>query len=153
MDQTKTIVKSTDASVSSASDEFNDDYYIEKDGVRQHKLNNTWVLWRHPVNSTDWSISGYQKVAVISTVEEFWAIYNILPTLVAPRITSSESVGGVADESVTDEEYDMWFLMREGIPPIWEHVKNSQGGAFKFRVHRSKGDNHWLTLSVKLVSE
>lgn len=116
---------------------FPENYYVEKpigiDGVpaKEHKLNNSWVLWRHPAESRDWTITGYQKVAVVSTVEEFWKVYNSLPSLV----------------------HDMWFLMREGIPPIWEHDINQEGGAFKFRVHRNDADNKWLTLSMYLVAE
>lgn len=47
----------------------------------------------------------------------------------------------------------MWFFMREGIPPRWEDPVNQEGGAFKFRVHESKADNMWLTISLYLVSE
>jgi len=114
---------------------YPENYYIEKIvgsvKVKEHKLNNSWVLWRHPVDSKDWTLKGYQQIAVMSTVEEFWLIYNSLPSVA----------------------HDMWFLMREGIPPIWEDAINQEGGAFKFRVHRNDADNKWLTLSMYLVAE
>ena len=102
---------------------------ITEDG--KHKLNDTWVLWNHPVSSRDWKLSGYNKVATFSTVEDFWELYNSIPSL-----TSS-----------------MWFLMRKDIVPMWEDPVNREGGAFKFRVHESKADNMWLTLSLYLVGE
>lgn len=108
--------------------EFPEHYYLSK-GVL--KLNNSWVLWLHPKESTDWSISGYKKICTIHTVEEFWLLMNTLPSLI----------------------HDMWFFMREGIPPIWEHEINQEGGAFKFRIHRNQADNQWLTLCMYLISE
>ncbi len=103
--------------------------FLTKDG--KHKLNDTWILWHHPVNSRDWKLSGYEKVATITTIEEFWELYNDLPSL-----TSS-----------------MWFFMRKDIPPRWEDPVNRNGGAFKFKVNESKADNMWLTLSLYLVVE
>lgn len=99
--------------------------------MAEHQLNSSWVLWRHPIDSKDWSLKGYQKVATVSTVEQFWQLFNTMPTV----------------------SRDMWFFMREGIPPIWEHQINRQGGAFKFRVHSSKIDDDWLTLAQTLVGE
>lgn len=102
-----------------------------------HKLNDTWVLWIHPetkdgVANHDWTMSGYEQLATCSTVEEFWEIFNDLPSLV---------------------HQDMWFFMREGVPPRWEDEVNSEGGSFKFRIHQSKCDNDWLTLALYLVGE
>jgi hypothetical protein len=103
--------------------------YLRSDG--QHKLNDTWVLWNHPTNSRDWKLSAYKQVATVETVEEFWELYNNLPCL-----TNS-----------------MWFFMRKDITPLWEDPVNQEGGAFKFKVHESKADNMWLTLSLYLVTE
>lgn len=114
-----------------ASASFPANYYVETANGREHKLNNKWVLWRHTLDSRDWSIKGYDKIATFDTVEEFWRIYNDLPTLT----------------------HDMWFLMRDGIPPIWEHEINQEGGSFKFRIKKDDADNSWLTLSMYLVSE
>jgi hypothetical protein len=48
---------------------------------------------------------------------------------------------------------DMWFLMREGILPLWEHPINQDGGSWQFRIEGSAADNTWLTLSLHLVTE
>ena len=104
--------------------------YLTSDG-KSHKLHDTWVLWNHPINSKDWEITGYNKLISVKTVEEFWNLFNDLPTVTT----------------------DMWFFMREGIPPRWEDPVNLEGGSFKFRVHESKADNMWYTLSLHLVCE
>ena len=97
----------------------------------EHPLKDTWVLWQHNRASRDWSLKGYLSVAEFNTVEEFWNIYNDLPTLV----------------------HDMWFLMRKGIPPLWEDEINQKGGAYKFRIANSTADNTWLILTLHLISE
>lgn len=97
----------------------------------EKRLNNNWVLWYHDVESDDWSLAGYQKLITISTIGEFWRLYNSLPTLV----------------------HGMWFFMREGITPRWEDEINQEGGAYKFRIKNEQADNNWLTLSMFLVTE
>ena len=59
---------------------FNREYptYVNPDGT--HKLNRRWVLWSHD-NGKGWLESDYTRHAVISTVEQFWEIYNGLPSL------------------------------------------------------------------------
>ena len=34
-------------------------------------LNDTWVLWFHDINETDWSINGYQKIVEIDSLKVF----------------------------------------------------------------------------------
>lgn len=114
--------------------EFNREHpeLVNEDGT--HPLHTGWVLWSHLPSSKNnkWDLPSYRKHATLRTVEDFWNVYNGLPSLV---------------------NQDMWFLMREGIPPIWEHEINSEGGSFKFRVPGAKLDNIWLTLSRFLVTE
>lgn len=102
--------------------------------MESHKLQSKWVLWSHQPEDVcnQWDVSSYRKHAVISTVEEFWNIFNGFKSLVNP---------------------DMWFFMRDGIPPIWEHQVNKQGGRYKFKIAGSKLDNIWLSLAMYLVTE
>jgi hypothetical protein len=113
---------------------FNTDYpeMLLPDG--KHKLADNWVIWSHEPHSINpaWTLDGYRKHCTISTVEGFWEIFNGLPSMI---------------------NEDMWFLMREGIPPRWEDPVNKEGGSFKFRVGGDKSDNTWLTLAITLVTE
>lgn len=103
---------------------------VNPDGT--HKLADRWVLWSHSHDNQGWRAQDYRKHCTISTVEGFWNIWNGLPSMI---------------------NRDMWFLMRDGIPPMWEDVVNKQGGAFKFRVAGCDVDNTWLTLALHLVTE
>jgi len=97
-----------------------------------HKLSDRWVLWSHAHDNKGWKLEDYRKHAIISTVEEFWEIFNGMPSLI---------------------NGDWWFIMREGIPPLWEAPVNKEGGSFKFRVPGNNADNTWLTLAIHLVTE
>ena len=103
--------------------------FLNPDGT--HKLNCNWVLWSHD-DGKGWSLRDYTRHCLITTVEEFWETFNGLSSL---------------------NNKDMWFLMREGIPPIWEDPINLQGGSFKNRVGGAAVDNTWLTLALHLVTE
>lgn len=105
---------------------------VNPDGT--HPLHSSWVLWSHPPSSVcnDWDIGSYVQHTKVSTVEDFWNIFNGLKSLVNP---------------------DMWFFMRENIPPIWEHDINKAGGRYKFKVTGDKVDNTFLNLCVHLVTE
>lgn len=103
---------------------------LNPDGT--HKLADKWVLWSHAHDDKGWKLENYRKHCTISTVEGFWEIFNGLPSLI---------------------NRDMWFLMREGIPPQWEASVNKEGGSFKFRVPGNNSDNTWLTLALHAVTE
>ena len=104
--------------------------FVNPDGT--HKLSCNWVLWSHAHDVRGYKLEDYEKHCVIRTVEDFWNVFNGLPSLI---------------------NKDMWFLMREGIPPRWEDPINAEGGSFKFRVPGNKIDNAWLTLALRLVTE
>lgn len=93
------------------------------------KLNDTWVLWYHDTDS-DWTqVSSYQLVCEFCTIEEFWSLYNIIP-------------------SVVD---NFMFLMKKGHPPIWEAPENRLGGAWLYKVPKKFADVYWLNFSIYLV--
>lgn len=103
---------------------------LNTDGT--HKLADRWVLWSHHADEREWKLPNYRKHATISTVEGFFEIFNEMPSLI---------------------NRDQWFLMREGIIPLWEAPVNKEGGSFKFRVPGVDADNTWLTLALYLVTE
>jgi len=110
------------------------------------------------------------KVAMISTVEEFWALYNFIQP--ASSLTQGSD----------------YYLFKEGIRPMWEDPKNINGGRWhvkgfehersdkfvknpsnksgtevdiaekeqqqKSKQHtKEKLDNHWLELMMAVVGE
>ena len=99
--------------------------------IETHQLNDCWVLWYHDLKNSDWSESAYEKIFSFNTVEDFWIVLNNLDDL----------TGG------------MYYLMRNGIPPIWDHEKTINGGAWSFKVDKRDLNNFWRDISCYCVGE
>ncbi len=97
-------------------------------------LNMSWNLWWHPFNM-DWSIDSYRLVYKISNINDFWGVYNTL-----------NDIDGLWNNN-------MLYLMREGIPPLWEDEKNVNGCSLCFRVLKNECKQVWNTLSMKIMGE
>ena len=97
-----------------------------------HPLNNNWVLWFHNPEDSDWSLQSYVKVATIDTFETFWGIYNNI------------NKGNI--------ENGMFFLMREGVNPLWEDDQNVNGGCWSFKIFKKNIYDSWIDVSINLLN-
>lgn len=104
--------------------------YIMTTPTRNHRLNNKWTLWYHDGKS-DWTQSSYHKIYEFDTVEDFWRLYNNIPSVVN----------------------SMFFLMKEGHPPIWDVPQNIKGGSWLYKFPKKIADSYWLYFSTYLVGE
>ena len=41
-----------------------------------HNLNDTWILWAHIPDDTDWTLKSYIKIMKFNTVEELISLYD-----------------------------------------------------------------------------
>jgi len=73
-----------------------------------------YILWGHDIYNKDWSLNGYFKFCTISTISEFWKLFNNLDKL--------------------GNKSNNFFLMKEGIDPTWEHIDNRNGCTCSFRI-------------------
>jgi len=97
------------------------------------KLNTKWKLWYHSPENKKWDIESYILIKEINDVTEFWNIYtNLIPSQV---------------------QYGMFFLMRDDILPIWEDVRNINGGCWSFKVSKKDTYNAWIELCMAAVGE
>jgi hypothetical protein len=78
------------------------------------KLNSYWTVWVHKVNSTDWTLSGYQKIYVINSIGSFWRFFN--------------------NFQLYNTYQNQIFIMREEVAPIWEDVNNKFGGICSIKI-------------------
>ena len=76
-------------------------------------LSQTWVLWYHDPNNADYSLESYIKILTFNTATEFWSVV----------------------EAISSEAWNsgMFFLMRDGIRPLWDAPENDKGGAWSKR--------------------
>ena len=98
---------------------------------QKHPLKNTWILWYHDPEDSDWTLESYKKIYEFSTIEDFWRLYNNLPSIVN----------------------SMFFLMKKGHPPIWETPQNINGGAWLYKFPKKMADCFWGKFSMYIVGE
>ena len=81
-------------------------------------LSQTWVLWYHDPNNSDYSLDSYIKILTFTTATEFWSVV----------------------EAISSEAWNsgMFFLMRDGIRPLWDAPENDKGGAWSKKVDASE---------------
>jgi hypothetical protein len=97
------------------------------------KLYDKWTYWAHLPHDTDWSHNSYKKLLDFDKLEALIAINEQIP-----------------EEMVSN---CMLFMMRQGIMPIWEDIKNRDGGCFSYKVPNNKVYDAWNDLSYYLVGE
>lgn len=77
-------------------------------------LNNTWYVWKHSNTGTDWTIDSYSNIFKINSIGAFWKFFN--------------------NFNMLDKISYQFFIMREGIEPIWENVHNRNGGICSIKI-------------------
>jgi len=105
-----------------------------------HPLHNHWTLWYdHELQSgkrpANWG-SNLQEIYTFSTVEDFWRMYNNLP-------------------SASSLQQGCGFnLFKKGIEPKWEDKKNAKGGKWTIVLNKGEDlDKLWLWLMLALIGE
>ena len=86
-------------------------------------LNDIWSVYFHNPISNNWERDGYIKISDISTIIDFWKVFNELNNYI---------------------QSGMFFFMREHIFPKWDDPLNKDGSFLSFKVMK---DN------IKLFSE
>ena len=96
------------------------------------KLPNSWNLWYH-YDKDNWKIDGFKKVYSITSGSDFWQLYN-----------NWDKLGGINQRH--------YFLMQDGVSPIWEDPINKSGGCWSFKISENQVMKLWEDLSVYLVT-
>ena len=97
------------------------------------KLNSKWDLWFHNLSNPDWSINGYTKIYTLETIEEFWEINMRM--------------------NINIIQNGMFFLMKEGIQPLWEHDTNINGGCWSYKISKKECYISWVELLIAICGE
>lgn len=97
------------------------------------ELHNKWIVWFHDPSDNNWDLTSYKKIYEISTIKEFWNLYNKLDNKII--------------------ENSMFFVMRENIDPIWEHKDNINGGSWSFKIPKGNILETWMNISMALFGE
>lgn len=95
-------------------------------------LNDTWNLYFHDPDNSNWDMESYVLLSTISTVQDWVQLH-----------TSFKEVWNKG----------MFFLMREYIQPIWEDEHNKQGGCISFKLWKNEVSDYWFELTSKMIGE
>ncbi len=95
------------------------------------QLQYKWCLWYHELNSNNWSINSYQKIMEIKNYHDL--IFML--------------------KQYENVNCGMFFLMKDGIKPIFEDEQNINGGYWSLRVNKKETSNYWRKIIYYLVVE
>ena len=87
-------------------------------------LGNTYSIWYHNPDLIDWSIESYNEILSFNTIEEFWFL---------DKFIKKDMV-----------ENGMFFVMKEGVLPLWECVHNVNGGCVSWKIDRKNCYKFWI---------
>jgi hypothetical protein len=98
-------------------------------------LNTKWLIWIHPSESKDFSPMSYAKLTDINNVSSFWKFMNNFEKL--------------------DYKNNQFYLMRQGIFPIWEDNHNRYGSTISYRYDISQKIcmDFWIDICMLAVNE
>ena len=97
--------------------------------TEKHNLQHTWTIWFHKMYDNNWGIDSYKKIYTFSTIEDFWCVYNsIIPHM----------------------KNGLFFIMKEGIQPIWEDEENLHGCSISYI--SEKYETEWKELCIGMIS-
>jgi hypothetical protein len=99
--------------------------------INNFQLKNTWILWFHKVNDNNWSLESYSKVFEIKTYYDFLFILKEIDNIIS----------------------GMFFLMKEGIIPIFEDKNNINGGYWSLRITKKDSYDYWEKILYYLCIE
>lgn len=116
-----------------SSSEYSSDEETEQN---ECPFSSGYVLWYHSVVESSWAKESYQNLCiglpgnVIRSGKDLWRVYRSF----GDNITAG-----------------MFFLMREGILPLWEDPANAKGGFWSYRVGKRSANEVWSQLSAAFV--
>ena len=93
-----------------------------------HKLNTNFTLYFHDPLSYNWTLDSYVKITDIKTIEDYWEINHLL------------------------REYlhlGMFFLMKDGISPLWDESNNNY--SFSLKVLKNESLWYWNHINSYLL--
>ena len=99
--------------------------------IETTKLQYSWILWYHDPENKDYSLESYEKIADISTPQQFWTVID----------------------SISKEAWEsgMFFFMRRGFKPLWDAPENEAGGAWSKKLEAVEAYTVFIDLMVHCI--
>jgi translation initiation factor 4E len=98
-------------------------------------LPQTYTLWFHSSSDNDWTIASYHEIMNFSSADEFWTVNK------AVQDRSKMLLNG------------MFFIMRQGVKPIWEDSVNAKGGCISWKFDKDAVPAAWENMSAMFITQ
>lgn len=98
-------------------------------------LPTTYTLWFHSSSDNDWTIGSYHEIFSFSTPEEFWTVNEAILS------KSKMLLNG------------MFFIMKQGIKPMWEDSRNSKGGCVSWKLEKPDVPSAWENMAALFITK
>lgn len=121
-------------------------------------LPNKWVLYlydkqlfRNLANKQNVNTKPHKEVCKIETLNDLVYLLKIMEV----KVDQTENKTMPINLGMNKINLDMndYIIMREGIEPIWEDPKNSNGGTFTIKMAHKKGYLVWSTFIKYMLGE
>tara|TARA_B100001094_G_scaffold277267_1_gene286005 strand:- start:558 stop:1055 length:498 start_codon:yes stop_codon:yes gene_type:complete len=99
----------------------------------KYELNTKWILWCHSLTNNNWDLESYNKIYELENIYDFKSINELI--------------------NLNDYYNSMFFLMREGILPIWEDENNIDGCSLTIKIPNNKVKKEWDKLILNSITE
>jgi hypothetical protein len=90
-----------------------------------------WTLYFHSPEETKWTLTTFISLGSMKTWREFWTVMDALQS-----------------DSFADGAF---FMMRDPIPPLWEHHQNIRGGCYSFRCQKKDAGDVYLNYAIGVM--
>lgn len=85
------------------------------------KLNSNWEVWMHSNDNEDWSLKSYNSIFNIDSIGSMWRFLGCMRCL--------------------NKDIAQYYIMREGITPIWEDNHNKNGAICSIMIENTNRFN------------
>jgi len=96
-----------------------------------YKLNDTWCLYIHLSNDTNWDVNSYKIIATFNNLEKAISVIEYINNDIIIK--------------------SMVFIMKNNIKPLWEDPENKNGGCFSYKINNTCVYNIWKVLCYSLI--
>lgn len=114
-------------------------------------LPHPWVLYLYDknafkkmANKTGFQSKPYKEIYTLTTVNDLIYILQVMECKLDQKVKDSNKINLDAND---------YIIMRKGIEPIWEDIKNSNGGTFTVIMNHAKGYDIWSTFIMYIIGE
>ena len=99
--------------------------------MSESPLNSSWTLYYHTFDSIDWTIAGYQRLGVITSIEDFLTITG----------------------TIKDWNIGLFYLMRDPRPPVWEDPLNKGSGTWTDKIPKTNASTQFINICKLCLGE